>query len=222
MLGDVEAAQAALEAGAGVNHANAHGMTPLLVCCGGLGPPRLVELLISAGADVNQADTSSWSPLIYVASSGQLPLLELLLRAGADVHAAAERDRGWSALTRAAYRGHASVVHRLLTAGAQPGWETEGRTAAQWAAAGPHAEVEAVLGEWGRGRGGAMVGLSLCGEGSKDDEAGRRSGGGACASLSSTSSTGRAAQFAQSAEFAVDMGAGSSSSGGVGVSHMLA
>lgn len=116
MVGDLEAAVAALDEGADSNCRNSHGLTPLIVCCGGMGPPSLVAELLNRGADPNARDKAGWTPLIFVASSGQLPLIELLLaRPETDV-AAVSSDKGWTALTRAAYRGHSAACLRLLTA----------------------------------------------------------------------------------------------------------
>ena len=76
-----------------MNHANANGITPLLVCCGGMGPPAMVALLLERGARVDFADSQGWTPLVFVSSSGQLPLLEQLLQAGADVNGCCGEDR---------------------------------------------------------------------------------------------------------------------------------
>jgi ankyrin repeat protein len=94
MTGDVSAARAALAAGAAVDHRNANGISPLLVCAGGMGPPALVELLLASGAAADGADRQGWSPLTFVCSSGQLPLVELLLGAGADVDGGAGAGAG--------------------------------------------------------------------------------------------------------------------------------
>lgn len=150
MTQDVDAATELLAAGSDVNHANAAGMTPLIVCSGGVGPAPLMEVrgrgprpgfcrgaarrsetravpprsrpslqaLLKAGARVNQCDAMGWSPLIYVSSTGQLPLLLLLLAAGAAVNHQATDKAAWCPLTRAAYRGQVEVIRLLLAAGA--------------------------------------------------------------------------------------------------------
>jgi ankyrin repeat protein len=148
MTGDVEAAVAAIKEGANVRVTNAHGLTPLIVCSGGVGPVAMMRLLLEHGADPNCEDKAGWTPLVFVASSGQLPLVETLLTHPAtDMHVRT-RDRGWTALTRAAYRGHAHVVRRLLVAGLPPDAMTDGKTAVQLAAEQGHAEVLAALQEW--------------------------------------------------------------------------
>jgi ankyrin repeat protein len=143
MVGDVDGAASALAAGASPHYRNAHGITPLLVACGGVGPLAMVQLLLSAGAGVDSADPAGWTPLVYVASSGQLLLMEALLEAGAAVEGA----RGWTPLARAAYRGQVAAVARLLRAGADPAAAVEGRDCAALAEAGGHAEVVALLRE---------------------------------------------------------------------------
>jgi len=148
MTGDVEAAVAAIKEGANVRITNSHGLTPLIVCSGGVGPVAMMRLLLEHGADPNCEDKAGWTPLVFVASSGQLPLVETLLSHPAtDMHVRT-RDRGWTALTRAAYRGHAHVVRRLLAAGLPPDVMTDGKSAVQLATEQGHAEVLAALQEW--------------------------------------------------------------------------
>ena len=76
--------------------------------------PRAREL-IAAGADVNFQDHTRQSAYLIATSEGHLELLELTLSHGADL-AALDRFDG-TGLIRAAERGHAHVVGRLLQAG---------------------------------------------------------------------------------------------------------
>ncbi len=146
MTGDTERAIAALDAGAPAASRNAHGLSPLHVVAGGVGPPALLTALLAAGVAVDSEDSEGWTALIYVASSGQLALLELLLAGGANPHHQA-RVRGWTALTRAAYRGQAGAVRLLLKAGARASDTTEGKTALEWAREMGHAEAVLALTE---------------------------------------------------------------------------
>lgn len=92
-------------------------------------PLAVVQALLDAGADVNApasrhkgftalqaaciADTNSNSN-----SNTNLPLVELLLAAGADPDAPGSKYLGVRALHAAAHMGHADIVRRLLSAGA--------------------------------------------------------------------------------------------------------
>lgn len=71
--------------------------------------------LIEAGADVNAKDSSVQSAYLISTSEGYLPLLELTLEHGADVTSLDSWDG--TGLIRAAERGHAGIVGRLLQAG---------------------------------------------------------------------------------------------------------
>jgi ankyrin repeat protein len=117
MTGDVEAAAESLAAGADINYRNAAGVTPLIVACGGMGPIAQIEQLLSAGADVHAEDTAGWTALHYVCSTGVSQLLHPLLEAGAKVNIPT-KDKGWTPLTRAAFRGNEDAVRILLTRGA--------------------------------------------------------------------------------------------------------
>eukprot|EP01138_Halocafeteria_seosinensis_P003000 gb/GECG01003064.1/.p1 GENE.gb/GECG01003064.1/~~gb/GECG01003064.1/.p1 ORF type:complete len:143 (+),score=12.39 gb/GECG01003064.1/:1-429(+) len=52
----VEDAKEAISRGANVNHKNEHGMSPLLIACGGIGPRQMLKELLQAGANVNIRD----------------------------------------------------------------------------------------------------------------------------------------------------------------------
>ena len=73
--------------------------------------PR-ARALINAGADVNHKDASEQSAYLIATSEGYLDLLELTLRNGGDVRSL-DGFRG-TGLIRAADRGHADIVGRLL------------------------------------------------------------------------------------------------------------
>src|SRR5688572_17040004 len=73
--------------------------------------PR-ARALINAGADVNHKDASEQSAYLIATSEGYLDLLELTLGHGGDVRSL-DGFRG-TGLIRAADRGHAHIVGRLL------------------------------------------------------------------------------------------------------------
>ncbi|MDQ4008296.1 MAG: ankyrin repeat domain-containing protein [Actinomycetota bacterium] len=68
--------------------------------------------LVEAGADVNAQDESQQGAYLIAASEGYLRLLDLTLRHGANVRSLDRFDG--TALIRAAERGHADIVGRLL------------------------------------------------------------------------------------------------------------
>ncbi len=76
---------------------------------------RRARRLIERGADVNAKDDTQQSPYLIATSEGYLDLLELTLRHDARVD---DKDSfNGTGLIRAAERGHAGVVGRLLRAG---------------------------------------------------------------------------------------------------------
>lgn len=87
--------------------------------------PRATAL-IAAGADVNAKDDTEQSAYLIATSEGYLALLELTLANGADL-TSLDSYQG-TGLIRAAERGHADIVGRLLQAGIavnhvnRPGW----------------------------------------------------------------------------------------------------
>lgn len=82
---------------------------------------------------------------MYASSAGQPSLVSTLVSAGAGVNAQA--SSGWTALSRAALKGHASIITALLQAGADASLPSagEGRSAAEHAAVGQHADALAAL-----------------------------------------------------------------------------
>lgn len=82
---------------------------------------------------------------MYASSAGQLSLVETLVEAGATVNAQA--DRGWTALSRAALKGHTAIVEALLGVGACPEVPDAGNglTAVQHAAAQDHTAIVKAL-----------------------------------------------------------------------------
>jgi len=79
------------------------------------GSAAWAQRLIDRGAAVNRA---GWSPILYVASGGDVATLQVLLKAGADLHAA--NPSGSTPLIMAARFGRDEVVMALVAAGADP------------------------------------------------------------------------------------------------------
>mgnify|MGYP002526287950 FL=1 len=94
----------------------------------------IVGKLLDRGIDVNRQYGNNLTALMWAAGySNDVPpqdglaTVHLLMERGADV---TPRDnRGWTALTTAAYRNHPAVIEQLLAAGADPApTDKEGRT----------------------------------------------------------------------------------------------
>ena len=112
-----DAVELLLAAGARVDAADDHGITPLWLACANGAQATMVERLLRAGTNANVAHSSGESALMSAARTGNLAAVGLLLAAGADVRAA-ERTRGQTALMWAAAQGHGEVVQRLIDASA--------------------------------------------------------------------------------------------------------
>lgn len=79
---------------------------------------RAARRLVAAGADVNARDDTVQSAHLIAASEGRKSLLDLTLRHGADLDVLDSFDG--TGVIRAAERGHAWIVGRLVKAGADP------------------------------------------------------------------------------------------------------
>ena len=82
--GNMQRVQAALAAGADVNHQDIIGSTPLF-CAASSGHKEIVELLIHAGADKDRQTSDGSTPLLRAAERGHKEIVELLIRAGANI-----------------------------------------------------------------------------------------------------------------------------------------
>lgn len=97
-----------------VDQPNINNETPLMMASL-RGLSSWAQRLIQRGAAVNRA---GWSPILYVASGGDLATLQVLLKGGADVQA--RNPSGSSALHMAARFGREEVALALVAAGADP------------------------------------------------------------------------------------------------------
>jgi ankyrin repeat protein len=111
--GDADRVRSLLERGADVHARDANGATSLVVAAYG-NHVEVARELIEAGADVNAKDETEQSTyLIATSEVGDDPrLLELTLANGADVDA--KDSYNGTGLIRAADRGYAQIVERLL------------------------------------------------------------------------------------------------------------
>ena len=105
-----------MRAGANVNAADDHGVTPLARACEN-GSAAVVERLLDAGADPNATQTNGLTPLMTAARTGSLDVVKALLARGADIDAAtAATDE--TALMWAVAERHQDVVRALVEQGA--------------------------------------------------------------------------------------------------------
>jgi len=109
------------------------------------GHTKVVEMLLDAGARVDTRDAIGRTALMYAATGPNLPTIKLLLEEGARADAVDGQER-WTPLMFAAAEGHLHVVKLLLAEGADPDTrDTDGETAADFAARRGHQAVASLL-----------------------------------------------------------------------------
>ena len=99
-----------------------------------------VQAELDKGVDVNVKDRFGFTPLHFAATK---EIAELLINEGADVNA---KDKGWTPLYHAAWRGHKEVAELLIAKGADVNMkDVEGVTPLHLAADRGHTEVVELL-----------------------------------------------------------------------------
>ena len=89
----------------------------------------MVQRLVEAGAQINM---EGWTPLIYAAFNGHLPVVQFLMSKGADINAVSEN--GMTAAMAAARGGFMDILALLVQAGADLNKQTaSGESALDWA-----------------------------------------------------------------------------------------
>ncbi|MFC1616064.1 ankyrin repeat domain-containing protein [Patescibacteria group bacterium] len=114
-FGQLEVAQALIDAGAKVNATNFYNETPLYAGVSGANLD-LIQLLIDNGADLEIPDQQGFTPLHLAASLGELEVLDLLIDNGADVNGTYVSE--WSPIRAAVtYSEQIEIVQALIDAG---------------------------------------------------------------------------------------------------------
>jgi ankyrin repeat protein len=113
---DRDAVELLLRAGANVNAADDHGVTPLARACENASEPTVTRLL-EAGANPNAAQTNGLTPLMTAARTGNHNVVKALLSRGAHVNAATATTHE-TALMWAVSERHADIVRVLVENGA--------------------------------------------------------------------------------------------------------
>jgi ankyrin repeat protein len=115
---DDQTAALLIAAGAKVDAADDHGVTPLWLACANGASAPVVERLLKAGANADAAHATGETALMSAARTGNRAAVQRLLAAHARVNAR-EKVRGQSALMWAAAQGHRDIVRDLIGAGAE-------------------------------------------------------------------------------------------------------
>ncbi len=111
----INAAEAALNAGANINYADSNGWTALMMAAV-YGHIDIVRLFLEQGADVNHADTLGYTALMWAAVYEHTEMVRLLIERGGDVNGA--NNAGNTALMLAANAGHEDIARLLIEHGA--------------------------------------------------------------------------------------------------------
>lgn len=139
---DLETAELLVKADADANATNRYGVAPLTLACTN-GSPQLVELLLDAGADPNTALPGGETVLMTASRTGRLGPVKALLVRGANPHATVH------GMGRREGAGANAYLHRMRDPTNFDYATKSEQTALMWAAAEGHAEVVALLIEFG-------------------------------------------------------------------------
>lgn len=117
LAGNDAIAELLLEKGAAIDGRNAGGFTPLHAAAYA-GDAAIAELLLERGADVNDAQNKAGvTPLFPAIEEDHEVVAELLITQGADL--GLKERQGYTALTRALFKGHQDMVVLLRAHGAE-------------------------------------------------------------------------------------------------------
>ena len=115
-MGNTDAVQALIDAGANVDAKDEYGWTALMEAAA-RGHTATVQALLEGGADVNAKEKEGSTALMWAAFWGHTDTVQALLDAGADINAT--NNEGETALAIAQKNGHTEVVEILKKARAK-------------------------------------------------------------------------------------------------------
>jgi ankyrin repeat protein len=117
LAGQKEVIELLIEKGAAIDGRNAGGFTPLHAAAYA-GDAAIAELLLAKGADVNDAQNKAGvTPLFPAIEEDHKEVAELLITQGADL--GSKEKAGYTALTRALFKGQGDMVILLRAHGAE-------------------------------------------------------------------------------------------------------
>ena len=150
-VGRLDAVRALVDAGADVNAAERlKGQTALMWAIAE-SHDDVAEYLLDRRANPTTKSSSGFSPLLFAARMGDLPMIKLLLAKGADINE--EAGDGSTPLLITTIRGHADVALYMLEHGALANPDKTGFTPLHWAVGKWESEqthdYPEIGGEWG-------------------------------------------------------------------------
>ncbi len=122
-MGDEQAMEAALKAGADVN-TSVQGLGMPIVAAAGSSNYRAVQVLLDRGANINARDGDGFTALIYASLHNDSNTVQLLLSKGADVNEPSDltihgKKVHMTPLMMAKGKGYQDIVKLLMEAGAK-------------------------------------------------------------------------------------------------------
>lgn len=150
-----------VKAGADLEAEDFQGCTPLHLAAQ-LGKSRVMEALVAAGANVDHPLHDGATPIFLAAESAQLGAVKILLEAKADPQL--KTEGGCTPLEVAVEKGHADIVHELVTTTKTDGCggSTRGAFALHLATQGGHVAIMEILYTAGAKRRGWRSPLCRC------------------------------------------------------------
>ena len=118
--GNIKAAEYLIEHGAGVNQADADGITPLLQACEN-NNLHMVDLLLNRNADLNIADDET--PLTVACRTGNIDIVNRLLLNEVTPDLSRKNKQGLTGLEIAIENQHSVIARKLMKRGAKPALE---------------------------------------------------------------------------------------------------